>query len=296
MEKQKEVFTGEQFSSSSAVSQEAKKMLTEKISEIISRGNFKYLHYGDVEVSNNLVEIPKARYDRGHLKKHKGRSYIRYKGKNFSADIGSMYGALTGWDEILLMDILPQYVEEQNGFSYVTVTENQLLELLNLKETKDNFTRLKEGLRKCFTLTLSHSSFKVFSSDRERKKTVVTEGIPIFIYWKHIEHTRFWGAVLNPLFHRNFYTEWLSTLILEKLSHPRSKRAYRYLEKAMGRESHHYEKVDNLMEKLSIEIKNPTKRMNQLKRCLEDLKQAYAGDCIIFKYSIKDGNFSCSKR
>lgn len=248
-----------------------------------------------IKQDGNLIDLPTGRYDHklSTSAQYKDKNYITYVKGDAVYKIGSMFGALEGKEDLIFNVGIVGLTKVKDNYSYVAFFDRDMLDFLKFPKTKFYYKLLRRTLQKAGALHLTYNKF--IKIDEAKKKERVTIDIPIFYTAIYYDKLRLWIAVWHPVFHKNFYYKFLSVPILLELTDPRSNRAYRYLDKAMGKKNCHKEDISSLMTKLSIVRANATERLKQLKKSLNDVKRAYNNVGWTFTYKFKDNIFYCEK-
>lgn len=254
-----------------------------------------------IQEHGNLIDMPIARYDKGTPAKYykqnaKGSGFIVYTVGNNTIEIGSTYGALTGFGEMILMDGIPKFNTERENYTVSKFYEPEMLDTLGIARKGRYYALLRQELKKIFNLSVVYNRFKFVTKHGTKKRTEIQSiGISLFPTRIWDKEKKLWVGIWHPLFHRNLYKKLLSDRVLKAIDNKRSKRAYRYLDKAMGIKNWHKENIDSLAIKLSIVTKHSTLRLKQLRQSLRDVKHGYGVADWEFKYKIQDNLLCCSK-
>ena len=261
-----------------------------------------------IKVEGNLLEIPIADYSRGEIQQPK-KNYVTYldKERGTKTEIGSMYGALTGFDERVFKGGVCYFSQEQEtddkGKS-IYIANFSLWEIakhLGLALGGRTWERLKTSLKRIGSLTLTHTGILVYEN-KDHKEYHPIAGYPVFKSWllpnqndKNRENWFLWNEILAENFFQKYH-RILKARVYLALPTPISTRLYDYLNKKFGSNNDYSEEIIKFMAKIPIQEKIPARRTKILIKNLEILKETWGReDNIVLKYWIKNGRVFFTK-
>jgi hypothetical protein len=248
-------------------------------------------------VEGNILEYPIADYSRGMISATK--NYVVFQKDDIRTEIGTMYGALKGFDEMVLKAGVSYFTENYDGKYISNFSLYELAKRLNVKLSGRSSKRLMEALKRCGALTITHNKILHFPKEGGReKKSVLTYAIFKAAYIpdrddKNRENYFVWNELFADNYFRG-YVKYLQTKIYTELTTPVSKRLYEYLDKKIGKDDEYKESIKSLMDKIPIMSANRREAKRILIRNLQILQEVWqrvegttllytiSGDIIIF--------------
>lgn len=229
-----------------------------------------------VRENSNLIEIPIARYDHNLSEIYKNKSYIRTRKGDVFSDVGGKYGILSGNDEYILLEVLPKFKRKYKGWTVIFFSEKEILEKLNKIPSGKAYKDLQDSLLKIFTTSITYNKYKFI---KNKETSLINCRDERFFLFE--ERNNKWLAIVNPLFADNLYDTIISTKTIKKLSHPRWRKAYRLLKKGLGKSGFYCQTIKNLEIVLSIVIKKPSRRKEQLIEALVQAIEAFRNEGVL---------------
>lgn len=240
-----------------------------------------------IKEESNFLEFPIADYSHRLSEKNKGKSFVTWIKGEISFDIGSMYGALLPKGADIFLDIIPRFLSQRGKLLVLKMGEKDALKELGWEIHWDSCYRLNQYIKIIYALHIAYNKFII--KERKGRKTITkkinVDSRPIFLRGIFDKEKRIYFAVFNPLFPTNYF-KILSRKILIGLKDSRSKLAYRYIDKRMGKFSTEYiENEDSLMKHFAITSKNFTRRRTQFAKCIVDLQKGY--ECVGYRFKAR---------